>query len=218
MQTVKKVVHLNKPIACGFTVLENAKTIMGDFWYNVLKPKYGERIKLILSDTDSFIYAVFTQDAYADLFSLREHMDLSGYASDGPLAKFKDDTNKKVPGKFSDEKPTEIIKEVIALKPKMYSLLTESLVTHTEMHSVTAKGVSKAAQRKITHEDYRNVLRTSAVTSCVNNSIRSLNRQLFSVSVTKRVLSAFDDKKFILEDGVSTLSYGHYKIKDFLEK
>ena len=51
-------------------------------------------------------------------------MDLSGYAQGTPLWKFHDSTNKKVPGRFSDERPQEIIQEVIALKPKMYSLLT----------------------------------------------------------------------------------------------
>ena len=223
VQTLKKIVTLSKPILCGFTILENAKCIMGDFWYNVLKPKYGDSIKLILSDTDSFIYAVYTNDGYADLYGLREHMDLAGYSDSGPLAKFKDLTNKKVPGKFSDEKPTEVIKEVIALKPKMYSLLTQSLECFKEHdcssfcltnHSVTAKGISRAAQRNISHQDYKNVLEKSEVTSCVNRSIRSFNRELFTIEVKKQALSSFDDKKFILDNGVTTLSYGHYKLKD----
>ena len=223
VQTLKKNVFLSKPIACGFVILENAKCIMGDFWYNVLKPKYNNAIKLVLSDTDSFIYAVYTNDGYADLHSLRHHMDLAGYSDSGPLARFKDTSNKKVPGKFSDEKPTEIIREVIALKPKMYSLLTQPLECSKDhecsnscltRHSVTAKGISRAAQRKISHQDYKNVLKKSEVTSCVNRSIRSFNRQLFSIEVKKQALSSFDDKKFILENGISTLSYGHYRLND----
>ena len=48
VQSQKKIIKFDKPIACGFTVLENAKHIMGDFWYNVLKPKYGKKLSLSL--------------------------------------------------------------------------------------------------------------------------------------------------------------------------
>ena len=60
VQQHKRTVTLSKPIACGFTILENAKHIMYSFWYDVLKKQYGDRITLLLSDTDSFVYSVFT--------------------------------------------------------------------------------------------------------------------------------------------------------------
>ena len=77
VQSAKARIVLNKPIFVGFMVLENAKYIMNHFWYDVLKEKYEDRIKLLLSDTDSFIYSVYTNDAYSDLYDLREYMDLS---------------------------------------------------------------------------------------------------------------------------------------------
>ena len=238
VQCTKRQLTLNKPIACGFTVLENSKYIMTNFWYNVLKPRYGSDIKLLLSDTDSFLYSVYTDDSYRDLYELRNHMDLASYDENTCLGKFKDMANKKVPGKFSDEKPTEIIKEVISLKPKMYSVLTEKLVcrkvheceeacfqdavtcskTHECVescligHKVTAKGIARAAQKKISHEDYREVLEKQSTTMTSSRSIRSFNHNLYSISINKRGLSSFDDKKYILDDGISTLSYGHYKI------
>ena len=225
VQSLKKVVKLNKPIVCGFIVLENAKCIMGSFWYDILKPRYGPNIKLLLSDTDSFIYAVHTDDGYSDLYDMREHMDLASYQEGTSLYKFKDVANKKVPGKFSDEKPNEIIKEVIALKPKMYSIKSESLLCakardschHCDSscfsaHSITAKGISSTAQRGISHEDYRRVLTKQETTTCVNRTIRSFSRELYSIEIKKRGLFAFDDKKFILDNGVDTLSYGHYKL------
>ena len=55
-------------------------------------------------------------------------MDLSGYSTDSPLKKYHNSQNKKVPGKFSDEKPEEVIKEVVDLKPKMYSILAKLLL------------------------------------------------------------------------------------------
>ena len=71
VQSTKSKIILNKPIAVGFMVLENAKYVMNHFWYEVLKVKYEDQIKLLLSDTDSFIYAVNTEDAYHDLYNLR---------------------------------------------------------------------------------------------------------------------------------------------------
>ena len=146
----------------------------------------------------------------------------------------------QVPGKFSDEKPTEIIKEVISLKPKMYSVLTEKLVCKTKHeceedceepctkshkcsdackrgHSVIAKGVSKTAQRGISHEDYRTVLVNQSTTMTTSKTIRSFNHNMYTISISKRGLSSFDDKKFILDDGISTLSYGHYMIPKQME-
>ena len=70
---------------------------MGDFWYSVLKPYYVDRIKLILSDTDSFVYAAYSEDGYKDLFNLKHHMDLSGYEKDTPLAPLLQKTVLQVP-------------------------------------------------------------------------------------------------------------------------
>ena len=224
VQSMKTKILLNKPIACGFMVLENSKNIMCDFWYTILKPKYAGKIKLLLSDTDSFIYAVYTEDGYQDLHDLRAFMDLSGYSKTSLLAPFRDVTNKKVPGKFSDEKTNEIIREVIALKPKMYSILTRVLECNNRDpdhvcsdccfmgHSVTAKGIKRSAQKTITHENYRTVLETSGVSMTSATAIRADKYKLYTRIRTKRGLSAYDDKKFILSNKIDTLSYGHYKI------
>jgi hypothetical protein len=229
VQSMKTKILLNKPIACGFMVLENSKNIMCDFWYSVLKPRYGVNITLLLSDTDSFIYAVYTADGYQDLYDLREYMDLSGYSTTSLLAPFRDVTNKKVPGKFSDEKDNEVIKEVIALKPKMYSVLTKILEckkkNHPDYpdhvcddgcfkgHSVTAKGIKRSAQKSISHDAYKTTLETAGTTMTTARAIRRIKYNMFTQIVTKRGLSAYDDKKYILEDGVRTLSYGHYKLQ-----
>ena len=157
---------------------------------------YGDDITLILSDTDSLVYVVFTEDGYRDLYSLREHMDLSQYSETGVLAPYRNTENISVPGKFKDERPNEIIKEVIALKPKMYSIDTKVLECpmskhHTckdscfHGHSVTAKGISKAAKKTIRHEDYKSVLDTRNTMMTRNRAIRSYNHRLFSISVDK---------------------------------
>ena len=80
-------------------------------------------------------------------------------------------------------------------------------------HSASAKGVSRSAKKKISHSDYVSVLNNCNATTCSNRSLRSFERKLYSIDVTKRSIFAYDDKKFILENGVDTLSYGHYKLK-----
>ena len=228
VQSMKSKVTLDKPIACGFIVLENAKHHMGSFWYNVLKNTYGDRVRLILSDTDSFIYVVFTENGYQDLYVMRQYMDLSGYAKGTKLEKFYDGTNKKVPGKMSDEKPLEIIVEVIALKPKMYSVLTQKLKCGKVNndpdhqcqdkcfigHSVTAKGIPRTAQKRISHTDYLNILNKNSSAMIKAKTIRSFNHKIYSINISKRGLSSYDDKKFVLNDGISCLSYGHYKLRN----
>ena len=123
--------------------------------------------------------------------------------------------------------PTEIIREVVSLKPKMYSISTKKLVCSKKAetpfhvcdpeceigHSARAKGVSSTAKRQITHEDYKRTLFEKGVTTARSRAIRTLKNNLYSVDICKRALSAFDDKKFILDDGVNTLSYGHYKLR-----
>ena len=123
---------------------------------------------------------------------MREHMDMSVYPKDSKLYS---PENKKVIGKFSDEKPGHIIKEVISLKPKMYSIMAEALPGLDEKeepkeHFVVAKGISKAAQKKLTHEEYRKILDTKGTNTCNVKSIRSFKRKLYTITVNKRGLSS----------------------------
>ena len=94
----------------------------------------------------------------------------------------------------------------------MYSILAKHLLTHRLTGHTTAKGISKVAQKRITHQDYLDTLRKCGTTVVTYNAIRSYSHQLYSVEITKQGLSAYDDKKYILNDGINTLSYGHYKI------
>jgi hypothetical protein len=212
---------------------------MLSFWYNELKPRFGDKIKLVLSDTDSFIFEVLTDDVYRDLYNMRHLHDLSEYSVNSP---YFDSSNVKVPGMFKDEKPGEVISEIVALKPKMYSILTYAFYNNHDkivkddwwLHyekddrwndcwspslfrsnsSQTAKGVKMAAKKNINHEEYLKCLKEKSTKSVVQRTIRASEFQLLSLKMTKRALSAYDDKKYLLPDGLNTLAYGHYRIKD----
>jgi hypothetical protein len=120
VEKIKNEVKLDKPIYVGFTILESSKLHMQQFYYENVKPHYGERAKLTYTDTDSFIFNVKTEDIYKDMQGpLSEFMDFSDYPKDHECHS---NDNKKVLGKFKDEMNGKIIEEIIALQPKVYSI------------------------------------------------------------------------------------------------
>ena len=46
---------MNKPVYLGLSILELSKVLMYEFWYDYVKPNYGEKVKFCCIDTDSFI-------------------------------------------------------------------------------------------------------------------------------------------------------------------
>ena len=96
---------------------------MYDFHYNVMKPKYGDKIELLMTDTDSFVYKIETDDFYKDMYEDKEYYDMSEYDNN---YQYFDETNKKVLGKFKDEKAKSIISEFVGVRPKCYSMLTDN--------------------------------------------------------------------------------------------
>ena len=88
---------LNKPISVGFTVLELSKLIMYRFYYDHLKPKYGDRCKLLFTDTDSFCCEIQTRDLYADMADNLDLYDTSNFDPEHPQYSTQ---NHRVLGKF----------------------------------------------------------------------------------------------------------------------
>ena len=62
----KTKVKMNKPVYLGMSILDVSKTLMCEFWYDYIKPKYGDRAKLLHMDTYSFVIHVITEYFYED--------------------------------------------------------------------------------------------------------------------------------------------------------
>ena len=145
-------VKMNKPIYLGLSILEIRKLLMYEFWYDYMKPKYGDNVKLCYMDTDSFIMNIKTEDFYKDIANdVEKRFDTSNYECYRPLPTGK---NKKVIGLMKDELGGKIITEFVALRPKTYLCLTDDCKEDKK-----AKGKKKCViKRMIKFDDYKNCL------------------------------------------------------------
>ena len=137
----KTVIKANNPIYLGLAILSLSKIKMYEYWYDEVKPRYKDKIRLCYMDTDSFIIHIKTEDFYKDLADdVEKKYDTSNYNAERPLPMGE---NKKVIGMMKDELGGRIMKEFIGLRPKCYSYLTDDGNVHKK-----AKGTKKCVMKK----------------------------------------------------------------------
>ena len=110
----------NKPVCCGMAILDISKTLIYDFHFNYILPKYGKNQKLLFTNTDSFCYEIQTEDFFKDISGdVEKGFDTSNFPNEhlsGIQGK-----NKKIPGMMKDEAGGKIIEEFVGLRAKLYS-------------------------------------------------------------------------------------------------
>ena len=115
---------MSKSVYLDLPILDLSKTVMYKFWYDYVKPKYGENVKFCYMDTGSFIVYVKTNDIYKDIAEdIETRLDTSNFEIDRPLPKGK---SKKLIGLMKDELGGQIIKEFVGLRAKTYSYLKDN--------------------------------------------------------------------------------------------
>jgi hypothetical protein len=205
-------VKLNKPIFCGVSVLDLSKKLMAEFHYDVMMPRYGpERCRLLMTDTDSLVYHIQTEDVYDDIKSVADLWDLSVYKDTRP--ELYDAKNKAVLGKMKDEAEGNIIREFVGLRPKMYAFSIEKGNGKID-HKRRAKGVSRGVAAGFKVDDYRDILQSGSRNYVTQCTLRSKQHNIQMIEQTKVGLSAYDDKRYLLPDGVTSLAYGHWRISE----
>ena len=114
----KTKVKMNKPVYLDLPILKINKTLMYELWYDYMKPKYSNNVKLCYMDTDSFIMHIKAEDFYKDIADdVEKRFDTSYYECDRLLPTGK---NKKVIGLLKDELEGKIMTKFVALRPKTY--------------------------------------------------------------------------------------------------
>ena len=196
-------IKINKPFYIGMSILDLSKWHMTNFHYNVMKPIFGDRVHLLYTDTDSFIYKISSADVYEELKPYtRDYFDFSNYPESHML---KNSCNKKVPGKFKDKSASKCITEFVGLRSKMYSFMLDDKKDVSKAEVRVAKGVQKSVIfNDLRFSTYLNCLWNDEVKEHNFKTIRSMKH-----SVATYTLCPFEDKRYLL-DAINSLPYGHY--------
>lgn len=126
--------------------------------------------------------------------------DFSEYPKSRPIYF---ETNKRVLRKFKDELNKEAAYQFVGLKQKMYS-----------MKSLQAEKKKKPRGYFVA----RKMWMVYSITGQLMNSRKDFRHRLFTLGQRNKCLSSFEDKRYVLEDGVSSLAYGPCKIKKLKKK
>ena len=190
IETKKTKVKMNKPIYLRLSILEISKILMYEFWYDYMKPKYKDNVRLCYMDTDSSIMNIKTKDFHKDISGdVDNRFDTSNYEVKRPLLTGK---NKKVIGLMKDELGGETITEFIALRPKTYSYLTDNYKIDKK-----AKETKKCIIKKmIKFDDYEKCLLNDKV--ILKSQQRFIStKHVYTENLNKIALSNDDDKRII---------------------
>ena len=231
--------RVEKPFFIGFAILNMSKHIIYDFYYNVLKTTF-DNVELLGQDTDSLIvqlndcgnivhkmcemYKSFdfseldnTSYFYGELVKYYEHVvDKCKFPSLESFLNF----NKKLPGPiFKDEHNGHRITEFVGLRPKMYYLVDEKHVIHNAAKGVPRIVVIDGERMSVKNIDlYKRVLEAEKKGEAViEDSSKRINNQgsdLTTKEQSKTLKISTDNKRWILDDNIYTLAFGHYLLKN----
>ena len=155
---------------------------------------------MLFADTDSPTNEIKSKDVYENFFKHKHLFDLSNYTKD---SKFFDTVNKRVIRKMKDKFKGIPINKFIESKSRMYCIVSDD---DTEVN--TAKRVNIS----IEFDEYKDVLFNEKI---IRHKIQSKKRhKIGTYDVNKISLSCFDDKRYISNDGITTLAYFHKDLKD----
>ena len=199
----KTKVKMNKPIYLGLSTLDISKILMYEFWYDYMKPKYGNGVKLCYMDTNSFIMIIKANYFYKDIANdVDKRFDTSNYEVNRALPMRK---NKKVIRLTKDGLGGKIITEFVTLRPKTYSYLTDDCKEDKK-----AKGTKKCViKRMIKSNDYKNCLLKDEVILKSQQIFISKKHDVYTENINKIALSNNDDKRIVSSYKITSYPYGY---------
>ena len=199
----KTKVKINKPVYIGMSILDISKTLMYEFWYDYVKPKYKDKAKLCYTDTDSFVINIFTEDFFEDINNdVEGWFDTSDYHENDKIP-LPMGMNKTVIGIFKDELGGKIMKEFFALRVK-----TCTYLMHDDSEK-KAKEIKRCViKRRLMLENYKDSLFNNKTILKSQQRFKSDHHKVYTEEVNKIALSSNDDKRIQTFDKIETYPYG----------
>ena len=199
----KRKIMMKKPVYRGQAILDLSKTLMYEFHYDYMRPKYGSKVKLCYMDTDSFAYEIVTEDFYRDIANdVEKRFDTSGYSKNDngppPIEK-----NKKVIGLMKDELGGKIMTDIAALRAKMYAYKKIDKEVEEKRCKSTKKCVVSEGFR---FDDYQASLFDVETIYRGQMLFENKKHEVYTVNKHKIALSRDDDKRLVQADGITTLA------------
>lgn len=188
-----KEITLNQPHFIGGTILELSKTVMSIYWHFILKNEFNDDIKLLYTDTDSFIYKLSNdnQNKLADL--------------DKKHTLF----NNIILGCFKKEYADNKILEYIGMQSKCYALKLEKY--DNDLKGSECKKLKGYNAKNLNFEQYRSCIeKEKSIKKDEIIQFVSKGHQIYTMKSSKVSLSNMDYKSYIMEDGITQIPYGHY--------
>lgn len=206
----QKSITLDKAYPIGFSILELSKYFMYDTWYNVIQPYFGlNNIIFGLTDTDSWIFSVRTNDINNDLRQLAEFFDFSNYDVNHELYS---DEHKNALFYYKDEMKGNKITHFCGLRSKCYSFKFKD-EKKTEIEKNVCKGVKRVAIRnRLTFDQYKNCIISPQIIRHSFENIHVRNHVIKTAHCKKVALNSFDCKRFIFNCAIHSMSYGNKEI------
>ncbi|CAG8776626.1 699_t:CDS:2, partial [Cetraspora pellucida] len=207
-------VKLNKPEYVGACILDLSKYFMYDFWYGHLKKKYGDRVRLLYTDTDSLIIEIETENIYQDMIDDCDLFDFSDYPEDYWVLKNlpEDQWIINDEGKWKDENGGDQAIAYVGVRAKCYSVVCEN----SRKNMIKAKGLKKSLiKRELTHKIFEDcALEGKKDQPRTAQFLRSYGHRMYRIKQTKRSINPLDTKLWIDQDGITTYLYGDCEIPE----
>lgn len=209
--------YISKPVQIGMCILALSKLKMQRYWYEQLYPYYKNKLTLCMTDTDSLLYSVETDDIFNDLANgiCKNWIDGSNL-NIKELEKYDIEGKNCRPGtlnklKFEEQNGKNLytITRFVGLKAKCYAYEKEKYIDKTKKYDNRCKGVMKEVSKTMNFDLYKNFVdgeRDKAIYDIYH--IRSFNQSMFTCKESKIGLSFLDDKRYFINNYV-TVPYGY---------
>ena len=187
----KTKIHMNKPVYVGQAVLHISKTLMYEFWYDYIIPKYFDNAKLCYMNTDSFIFTIKTDDFYEDIMSdLEKWYDTSKI--DQKLNRcIPIGINEGVIGMFKDELNGNVMIDFVSLASKLYAFIDDK-----DKCEKKAKDVKKCVIKKVLKlNHYKQTLSSNKTIRTTQQRFKNDYHNITTEELNKIALSRKDDKR-----------------------